>query len=81
MGEKDFRLMDFKEIVENLIVRDNSPSIPEAIERLFNDIANINRDSMAEMQDAQVEEMAVNLWNWAVSKRISLIISEEQKAK
>ncbi|XP_039109288.1 testis-expressed protein 11 isoform X2 [Hyaena hyaena] len=81
MGEKDFRLMDFKEIVENLIVRDNSPSIPEAIERLFNDIANINRDSMAEMQDAQVEEMAVNLWNWAVSKRIGLIISEEQKAK
>ncbi|XP_030160668.1 testis-expressed protein 11 [Lynx canadensis] len=69
------------EIVENLIVRDNSPSIPEAIERLFNDIANINRDSMAEIQDAQVEEMAVNLWNWAVTKRVGSVISEEQKAK
>uniref|UniRef100_A0A8C9J050 Protein ZIP4 homolog n=1 Tax=Panthera tigris altaica TaxID=74533 RepID=A0A8C9J050_PANTA len=63
------------------IVRDNSPSIPEAIERLFNDIANINRDSMAEIQDAQVEEMAVNLWNWAVTKRVGSVISEEQKAK
>uniref|UniRef100_A0ABI7WUR5 Protein ZIP4 homolog n=1 Tax=Felis catus TaxID=9685 RepID=A0ABI7WUR5_FELCA len=81
MDETDFRFMDFKEIVENLIVRDNSPSIPEAIERLFNDIANINRDSMAEIQDAQVEEMAVNLWNWAVTKRVGSIISEEQKAK
>ncbi|XP_026909415.1 testis-expressed protein 11 isoform X2 [Acinonyx jubatus] len=81
MDETDFRFMDFKEIVENLIVRDNSPSIPEAIERLFNDIANINRDSMAEMQDAQVEEMAVNLWNWAVTKRVGSVISEEQKAK
>ncbi|GAB5584674.1 testis-expressed protein 11 isoform X3 [Prionailurus iriomotensis] len=81
MDERDFRFMDFKEIVENLIVRDNSPSIPEAIERLFNDIANINRDSMAEIQDAQVEEMAVNLWNWAVTKRVGSVISEEQKAK
>ncbi|VCX40328.1 unnamed protein product [Gulo gulo] len=36
---------------------------------------------MAEIQDAQVEEMAVNLWNWAVTKRVGLIISEEQKAK
>ncbi|XP_046948440.1 testis-expressed protein 11 [Lynx rufus] len=81
MDETDFCFMDFKEIVENLIVRDNSPSIPEAIERLFNDIANINRDSMAEIQDAQVEEMAVNLWNWAVTKRVGSVISEEQKAK
>nr|XP_060497438.1 testis-expressed protein 11 [Panthera onca] len=81
MDETDFRFMDFKEIVENLIVRDNSPSIPETIERLFNDIANINRDSMAEIQDAQVEEMAVNLWNWAVTKRVGSVISEEQKAK
>nr|XP_025838679.1 testis-expressed protein 11 [Vulpes vulpes] len=69
------------EIVENLIVKDNSPSIPEAINRLFTDIANINRESIAEIQDAQVEEMAVNLWNWAVTKRVDLVISEEQKAK
>ncbi|XP_025789620.1 testis-expressed protein 11 [Puma concolor] len=81
MDKTDFRFMDFKEVVENLIVRDNSPSIPEAIERLFNDIGNINRDSMAEIQDAQVEEMAVNLWNWAVTKRVGSVISEEQKAK
>lgn len=29
----------------------------------------------------QVEEMAVNLWNWAVTRRVGLVISEEQKAK
>ncbi|XP_058392097.1 testis-expressed protein 11 [Diceros bicornis minor] len=81
MDDVDFRFMDFKEIIENLIVKDNSPSIHEAIDRLFTDIANINRESMAEIQDAQVEEMAVNLWNWAVTKRVGLVISEEQKAK
>ncbi|XP_045394633.1 testis-expressed protein 11 isoform X2 [Lemur catta] len=81
MDDADFRFMDFKEIVENLIGKDNSPSIPEAIDRLFMNIANINRESMAEIQDAQVEEMAVNLWNWAVTKRVGLLINEEQKAK
>uniref|UniRef100_A0A7N5KC49 Protein ZIP4 homolog n=1 Tax=Ailuropoda melanoleuca TaxID=9646 RepID=A0A7N5KC49_AILME len=81
MDDIDFRFMDFKEIVENLILRDNAPNIPEAIDRLFSDIANINRESMVEIQDAQVEEMAVNLWNWAVTKRVGLVISEEQKAK
>ncbi|XP_037676758.1 testis-expressed protein 11 [Choloepus didactylus] len=68
-------------IIENLIAKDNSPGIPEAIDRIFLDIENINRESMAEIQDAQVEEMAINLWNWAVTKRVGLIISEEQKAK
>ncbi|XP_073741904.1 testis-expressed protein 11 isoform X2 [Callorhinus ursinus] len=81
MDNLDFRFMDFKETVENLILRENSPLIPEAIDRLFADIANINRESMAEIQDAQIEEMAVNLWNWAVTKRAGLVISEEQKAK
>ncbi|XP_036160069.1 testis-expressed protein 11 [Myotis myotis] len=69
------------EIIENLIVKDSSPAMHEAIDRLFMDIENINRESMAEIQDAQVEEMAVNLWNWAVTKRVGLVISKEQKAK
>uniref|UniRef100_UPI000E55F086 testis-expressed protein 11 n=1 Tax=Urocitellus parryii TaxID=9999 RepID=UPI000E55F086 len=69
------------EIVENLTITDNSPSIPEVIDRLFKDIENINRESMAEIEDAQIEEMAVNLWNWAVTRRIGLFMSEEQTVK
>ncbi|CAK6450457.1 unnamed protein product [Pipistrellus nathusii] len=81
MDDVDFQCMDFKEIIQNLIVKDSSPVIHEAIDRLFMDIANINRESMAEIQDAQVEEMAINLWNWAVTKRVVLVISKEEKAK
>ncbi|XP_073918366.1 testis-expressed protein 11 [Castor canadensis] len=93
----DFRFMDFtgngdgsqhiylpiviSEIVENLVIRDNSPNICEIVDRLFRDIENVNRQSMAEMQDSQVEELAVNLWNWAVIQKEDLIISEEQIAK
>ncbi|KAI4554471.1 hypothetical protein MJG53_019770 [Ovis ammon polii x Ovis aries] len=69
------------ETVENLIATDISPNTPEAIDRLFMDIGNINRGSMAEIQDCQIEEMAVNLWNWAITNKMDLVINEEQKAK
>ncbi|XP_035144365.3 testis-expressed protein 11 [Callithrix jacchus] len=81
MDNDDFLSMDFKEVTEHLVTNDNSPNIPEAIDRLFNDIANINRESMAEMSDTQVEEIAVNLWNWALTKRGGFHINEEQKTK
>nr|XP_019603464.1 PREDICTED: testis-expressed sequence 11 protein [Rhinolophus sinicus] len=69
------------EVIEKLITSEDSPGIPEAIDRLFMDVENINRESMAEIQDAQVEEMAVNLWNWAVTKRVGLVITVDDKAK
>ncbi|XP_043753535.1 testis-expressed protein 11 isoform X1 [Cervus elaphus] len=81
MDNGDFHFLGFKEAVENLIARDVTPSTHEAIERIFMDIGNINRESMADIQDCQIEEMAVNLWNWAITKKIGLVINEEQKAK
>ncbi|XP_026949390.1 testis-expressed protein 11 [Sagmatias obliquidens] len=81
MDAVDIRFMDFKEMVENLLIKDGSSMIPETIDRLFADIANINRESMAEMQDSQIEEMAVNLWNWAIIKKGALGLSEEQSTK
>ncbi|XP_054430208.1 testis-expressed protein 11 [Pteronotus mesoamericanus] len=70
-----------RETIQSLVKRDTSPGIPEAIDKLFMDIGNINRKSMAEIKDVQVEEMAINLWNWAVSKRVGLDVSGEQRAK
>ncbi|XP_057393628.1 testis-expressed protein 11 [Balaenoptera acutorostrata] len=69
------------EIVENLIVEDSSFMVREAIDRLFVDIAIINSECMAVIQDSELEEMAVNLWNWAVTKKTALGLSEEQIAK
>ncbi|XP_016885138.1 testis-expressed protein 11 isoform X1 [Homo sapiens] len=81
MDNDDFFSMDFKEVVENLVTNDNSPNIPEAIDRLFSDIANINRESMAEITDIQIEEMAVNLWNWALTIGGGWLVNEEQKIR
>ncbi|KAF6091645.1 testis expressed 11 [Phyllostomus discolor] len=81
MEEVDFRFMDFEETVQLLVKRDNSPDIPEAIEKIFMDIGNINRNSMADLPDTQIEEMAMNLWNWAISKKVGLDVTGEQRAK
>ncbi|XP_055421735.1 testis-expressed protein 11 [Bubalus kerabau] len=81
MDNIDFRVMDFKETIENLIATDISPTTPEAIDKLFMDIGNINRESMAEIRDFQIEEMAVNLWNWIITNNIDMVLNEEQKAK
>ncbi|XP_033616324.1 testis-expressed protein 11 [Fukomys damarensis] len=81
MDNADLHFTDFKEIVENLIITDDSHNIPESIDRLFMDIANINRESVSDIQDVQIEDIAVNLWNWGIAKRVDLVISEEQTAK
>lgn len=49
-----FSSIVISEIIENLIVSDHLPNMPEAIDRLYMDIENINRESMADIQDAQV---------------------------
>ncbi|KAM5290348.1 testis-expressed protein 11 [Glossophaga mutica] len=69
------------ETVQTLVKRDNSPDIPEAIDKIFMDIGNINRKSMADLPDSQIEEMAINLWNWAISKKVGLDVTGEQRAK
>ncbi|KAM4818637.1 testis-expressed protein 11 [Thomomys bottae] len=81
MGELNFHLMDFKETVENIILCKDVPKVHEAIERMFMDIPNINRASMAELQDFQIEELAVNLWNWAITNKLGLYMNDEQIAK
>ncbi|XP_066106577.1 testis-expressed protein 11 [Saccopteryx bilineata] len=84
MDNADFHFMDFKEIIVKLIGLDGSPNIPNipaAIDRLFTDMANINRESMAGMENAKIEETAVKLWNWAASRRVDLVISKERKTK
>ncbi|XP_017205157.3 testis-expressed protein 11 [Oryctolagus cuniculus] len=80
MDNRDMRYMDFSELVINLLKGSTSIG-PEAIERLFSDVGNINRQSIAEIQDNQIEEMTINLWNLTVMRSINFMINEEQKVK
>ncbi|XP_021043477.1 testis-expressed protein 11 isoform X2 [Mus pahari] len=77
----DLYLMDFKETIKTLIITGNSWRLQEIIDRLFTNISNFNRESLTEIQNIQIEEIAVNLWNWAVTKRIELSVRRNQVAK
>ncbi|KAJ8015681.1 hypothetical protein DPEC_G00028630 [Dallia pectoralis] len=53
----------------------------ELIEKLFCEIS-VLEDFPKEIHlDLQLEETAIQLWNWAVTKRVGNVINEHQKAK
>ncbi|XP_049975662.1 testis-expressed protein 11 isoform X4 [Alexandromys fortis] len=80
-GTDDFCFMNFKEVVRTLIISGNSRRLREIIDRVFVNIPNVNSESLAEIQSIQIEETAVNLWNWTVTRKIELSVSESQTAK
>ncbi|ERE65099.1 testis [Cricetulus griseus] len=80
-GIVDLCFMDFKEIVKTLIITGNSWRLHEIIDGFFKNISNVNRELLTEIQKMQIEEIAVNLWNWTVTKRIELPVRESQTAK
>ncbi|KAJ3588406.1 hypothetical protein NHX12_011999 [Muraenolepis orangiensis] len=50
------------------------------IDQLFNDVSGI--DELPKLLDSgQLEECAIQLWNWAVTKRVGTAIDNTQKAK
>ncbi|XP_023142768.1 LOW QUALITY PROTEIN: testis-expressed protein 11 [Amphiprion ocellaris] len=51
----------------------------EVIEKLFSEVS--GPDALPKILDPQLEECAVQLWNWAVTKNVGAAISQNQKAK
>ncbi|CAL8356416.1 unnamed protein product [Merluccius merluccius] len=49
------------------------------IEQLFNHVSGL--DELPKPLDPQLEECAIQLWNWAVTKRVGTAINKTQKAK
>ncbi|XP_050983537.1 testis-expressed protein 11 isoform X2 [Labeo rohita] len=72
-------VVDVKNLSEKLLHRETSSDLDEVIETLFKAISTL--DGAAKLQDSQMEEIAIQLWNWAVTKRGGSTITEEQKAK
>ncbi|XP_052005413.1 testis-expressed protein 11-like [Xyrauchen texanus] len=68
-----------KNLSDKLLHRQNNSNVDEEIETLFKEISSLEK--LARIQDSQVEENAIQLWNWAVTRRVGSTITEEQKAK
>ncbi|XP_056625690.1 testis-expressed protein 11 isoform X2 [Triplophysa dalaica] len=68
-----------KSLSEKLLHRQMNADVNDVIESLFNEISSL--EGSARIQDTQLEENAIQLWNWAVTKRVGSTVTEEQKAK
>ncbi|XP_056327837.1 testis-expressed protein 11 [Danio aesculapii] len=71
--------VELKDLSEKLLHRQSHSDLDEVIDSLFKEILTL--EEAAKLQDPQLEEIAIQLWNWAVTKRVGTSITEEQKAK
>ncbi|XP_019473613.1 testis-expressed protein 11 isoform X2 [Meleagris gallopavo] len=66
------------ELLRELLVEEAPPRIAALIEELFRAAGALGE---ADGSAAEIEEDAINLWNWAVTKHTGSVISDEQRAK
>ncbi|XP_042681301.1 testis-expressed protein 11 [Centrocercus urophasianus] len=66
------------ELLRELLVEEAPPRIAALIEELFRAAGALGE---ADGGAAEVEEGAISLWNWAVTKHTGSVISDEQRAK
>ncbi|XP_029917569.1 testis-expressed protein 11 isoform X1 [Myripristis murdjan] len=67
-----------KRFTENLLNKQQT-SYDETIEQLFSEISGL--EDSHQILDPQLEECAIQLWNWAVTKHVGTSINKNQKAK
>ncbi|XP_077163537.1 testis-expressed protein 11 isoform X2 [Paroedura picta] len=79
--EGETHLMEMQELIQELMKKETQCNISEVIENLFNEIENMNQESGNESQKSQIEESAVNLWNWTVMRKMGPTISDLQRIK
>ncbi|XP_042196670.1 testis-expressed protein 11 isoform X2 [Callorhinchus milii] len=72
---------EIKELAEELWQNKSPGNVEEVIEKLFNKVTTLDEIEGSNAKDFQVEESAINLWNWAVTKRQELQIDDQQRTK
>ncbi|XP_054453956.1 testis-expressed protein 11 [Anoplopoma fimbria] len=67
-----------KSLTENLLHKQPT-GYDEVIEKLFSEVSGL--EDSPKIPDPQLEECAIQLWNWAVTKNVGNTLSTNQKAK
>ncbi|XP_026990968.2 testis-expressed protein 11 isoform X1 [Tachysurus fulvidraco] len=68
-----------KDLLEKLLHSQRNETVSECIEKLFDKVESPEKHT--KIQDSQVEEYVLRLWNWAVTKNVGSAINEQQRAK
>ncbi|KAM3867286.1 LOW QUALITY PROTEIN: testis-expressed protein 11 [Diretmus argenteus] len=71
-------ISNVKCLTENLLQKQQT-DYNEVIEKLFSEVSGL--EDSTKILDPQIEECAIQLWNWAVTKRVGTAINKAEKAK
>ncbi|KAM9356520.1 testis-expressed protein 11 [Symphorus nematophorus] len=71
-------VLTVKGLTENLQLKQLT-DYDEVIEKLYSEVSGL--ENFPKIPDPQLEECAIQLWNWAVTKNVGTTISKNQKAK
>ncbi|KAJ1196780.1 hypothetical protein NDU88_000644 [Pleurodeles waltl] len=69
---------EIKELIQDLVANDTTLDPGEIINKLCSTVTTLDEDLE---HSAQVEECAIKLWNWGMTKRIGSVINNEERAK
>ncbi|XP_064185289.1 testis-expressed protein 11 isoform X1 [Anguilla rostrata] len=73
---------NIKDSTDKLVQKQMPEDADEVIEQLFNDTRNLESHCFSTLfEQQQMEDCAIQLWNWAVTKHVGSAINELQKAK
>ncbi|KAK6480306.1 testis-expressed protein 11-like [Huso huso] len=74
-------LSKIKELSQELVQKQIPGNVDEIIDKLFSEVSCLDSQNAVKIQEPQVEESAINLWNWAVTEHVGSAINGEQRAK
>ncbi|MGH0138721.1 UNVERIFIED_CONTAM: hypothetical protein FKN15_067631 [Acipenser sinensis] len=69
------------ELSQELVQKQILGNVDEIIDKLFSEVSCLDSQNAVKIQEPQVEESAINLWNWAVTEHVGSAINGEQRAK
>ncbi|XP_076005392.1 testis-expressed protein 11 [Genypterus blacodes] len=70
--------VNVKFLTETLLQKEQT-DFDDVIEKLFSEVSGL--EGFPKIQDSELEECAIQLWNWAVTKNVGSAINKNQKAK
>uniref|UniRef100_UPI00398EF371 testis-expressed protein 11 isoform X2 n=1 Tax=Pristiophorus japonicus TaxID=55135 RepID=UPI00398EF371 len=81
--EMDVNLIitEIKGHAEELLKKQSTGNVEEVIDKLFDKVTALDKVERNKTKDTQIEEYAINLWNWTVTKRLESSINGEQRTK
>uniref|UniRef100_A0A8C5Q413 Protein ZIP4 homolog n=1 Tax=Leptobrachium leishanense TaxID=445787 RepID=A0A8C5Q413_9ANUR len=67
-------------LIKDLLERHLSTAVTDLIDQMFREMKRLEQDANRGLPDEQVDECAISLWNWGVTKRVEESITEHERA-